>query len=219
MIGWKTRIPFIFPKPKKGKIKYDNTIALSYVTPSVQSERMLTSLKNMHRLLYNSIEDLVIVESNGGLGGDTITYMRSGIVSKIYSTELDKKRFKMLEHNVSLFSGVETKLYNANFIDWFKDNADKIGKLRNVCCIMDPPWGGLDYKKKEVIEDLYMNSDDGTRYGMLDLIRMVSDYVNIVALKLPFNYDFTKFKENINEYYVHHIKKIVFIIIDVRKLM
>ena len=218
-IGWKTRLPYIFPYPTKGEIKYDKTIALSYVTPAIQSQKMLNSLVSMFHHLYGVKNNIVIIESNGGLGGDTITYARDPRVAKIYSTELDAKRFEMLKHNVSLFRKKATvALYNENFIDWFKETIKGIDD-QNVCCVIDPPWGGIEYKESNLIEDLYMDDDSGKRYGMMDLIKMVGPNVSLVALKLPFNYDFSLFKASMQKYYVMSIKKIRFVIIDSKDII
>jgi 16S rRNA G966 N2-methylase RsmD len=221
MSTWKDRIHSIFPRDPKGKIKYDSIESLSYVTPHTQSAKMISSIISIFSTNYSlpNKEKITVIEATGGLGGDTTMFAKHKKVSKVISIELDKERFKCLKHNVSLYKvNAEMILRRDNFVDWFITNRKKIKALKNVCVFVDPPWGGTGYKSMKTIDDLYITDNGGKKYGVMDIVNLVSDTVDMIFFKLPYNFDLAIFNKGTKEYYVMRIKKILFVCIDVRKV-
>jgi len=46
-----------------------------------------------------------------------------------------------------------------NFITWLKEQEANL--LADSLVIIDPPWGGSDYKYESCITDLYLENDQG----------------------------------------------------------
>jgi tRNA1(Val) A37 N6-methylase TrmN6 len=221
MSTWKDRIYSIFPENPNGEIKYDSIEALSYVTPYVHSAKMISSMVSIFSVNYGitNEEKINVIDATGGLGGDTIMFAKHKRVSKVISIELNRERFKCLKHNISLYKvNAKISLGRDNFIDWFIANRKKIRALKNVCVFVDPPWGGSKYKSIKIIDDLYMTDDSDRKYGMMDIVRFVSDSVGMIFFKLPYNINLNIFNKGMKEYYVMRIKKILFVCIDVRKM-
>lgn len=211
-MNWKSVKSSIFPPGPSGEISYDKESSLSYVTPHVHSMKIIRTIVSLHGGKF-----INVIESNGGLGGDTITFAKHVKVSSVVSIELDDERFKSLVHNVSLYKKIsgKVKLYNDNFIDWFIRNKRKVEK-KNTCLFVDPPWGGADYKQKKKIDDLYMMDNSGTLYGMMDIVNLVSKYFTMVIIKLPYNFNMDIFNRSLKEYYLMEIKKMLIIFIERR---
>ena len=123
--------------------------------------------------------------------------------------------YQSLYHNVKTDAILKT--YNENFVDWWKQRPVING---SVCVFIDPPWGGPGYKEREVINDIYLESDNKRKYGCLDLINLMKSGINVdlAVFKLPFNFNLKLFNENIKDFYMYGIKKANYVLINIRKL-
>ena len=92
----------------------------------------------------------------------------------------------MLKHNIKIYK-------SQNIEALLGESTNLIPKIINdykkTIVLIDPPWGGLDYKENKVI-DLYLG--DMNVYEFIDYI---IDSVEMVILKAPFNYNLLHFKE------------------------
>jgi len=122
-----------------------------------------------------------ILETCGGLGGDTIVLTQLG--TSVITYEPDKTRYQMLKNNVYLGGLSE----NCNYIN---TRYSPLVNPHTDCNIlyMDPPWGGPGYKKSKVINELYLGF-----LKISDIVMNFSEQSNCIdqtiVLKLPFNYD------------------------------
>lgn len=134
-----------------------------------------------------------IIDATGGIGGDTINLARNPKIDHVFTTELDLSRFSALKANINIY-GLEDKitLYNTNFIDWIK-NSDNIDKIRKFPLYADLPWGGIEYKSLEVVDDIFLvyNND---RVYLRDLIRNYLSDAIFMVFKVPLNYNVKAFE-------------------------
>jgi hypothetical protein len=194
-------------------IKYDNIKSLTYVTPHYQAIAM-------NQWITNKLgTGLTIIESCGGLGGDTIQFYKNGSVIKVISYEIDLERFNAFKYNVDKSHNskyhANVKLYNENFIPMII-NMNKFPDKTVV--YFDIPWGGSTYKKLSVIQDLYITYDDKT-YGCIELTKLVADRgAMAVIFKLPLNFKIAIFDNLSNKYYLKK-GKTLYIMIIIEKIL
>lgn len=169
-------------------IKYDDIKTLTYVTPYYQA----ISINKWISHKYNT--DISIVESCGGLGGDTIQFYKNRSIISVISCELNEDRFKAFKYNVNKHHNNKVNasltIYNDNFIKIF----NTITIPNKTIVYLDLPWGGSTYKHSKIIQDLYLSYKD-VKYGCVDLINMISKNKNVLAIifKLPLNFNFEIF--------------------------
>jgi hypothetical protein len=123
------------------------TIEGSYsITRRRDAERIMIVLSN----IFKDTSKLTITDATACIGGDTLNFALK--FGHVHSIELSEENFEALEnnvqaynlHNVTLYQGDCTKLFNWN---------------TNVLYI-DPPWGGKDYKKHKEL-DLFVGKTPG----------------------------------------------------------
>lgn len=204
-----------FPPPYSKDIKFTEEKVLSYVTPFKTSQKLTKWLIDQSYSLHG--RDLEgIIDATSNIGGDTLTFCMNRKFYDVIGTEIDKERFECLEHNINLYKKeiiTKPKLYNSNFIDWWRGQDKKV--FRNYCVFVDPPWQRNDeeYKSFEKIEDLYMSDDSGKSYSMLELTSELLEDVSCVVLKLPYNYNLQTLTKYF-ECYSFCIKKVLFVFVD-----
>tara|TARA_E500000178_G_scaffold162512_1_gene162054 strand:+ start:2820 stop:3464 length:645 start_codon:yes stop_codon:yes gene_type:complete len=172
----------IFPKENCSNIKnlkYDNEGLWSISYPDLAD-----SLSKQIKVFDNESFKLnVIVDATAGIGGNVLSFAK--IFNKVYSIEINDKRFEYLENNVKNYcydnikciKGDSIKLIKEGLVD-VKDNPDVV--------FFDPPWGGPAYK---YVKDIELKIGESNFYEIIDLIFTLNK-VKLVVLKLPFNYNF-----------------------------
>eukprot|EP00762_Andalucia_godoyi_P001049 ANDGO_01953.mRNA.1 Uncharacterized protein L320 len=131
-----------------------------------------------------------IVDGTSGLGGNVISFVKSeNSFERCFAIELDAVRYTCLKHNVAEYglSGL-VECVNANFITWFR--AEYKQKCNGAVIFMDPPWGGDEYYRNDVIRDLALLDRDGSKVFLDELItELFNGGCPLLVLKLPTNYD------------------------------
>ena len=199
-----------FPKLYKNKflnLKIDEETA-SYITPPYVSEQIMKILK-----LYFNRENIkmeTIVDCTACVGGDTIGF--SQIFSSVYSIEIDKKRYEMLENNVNVYELLNVITINDDCLSFLKS----INYVQAI--YFDPPWGGKDYKNHI---NLRLTIND-ISIAQISIDLMNNKYTKkppiFIIFKLPKNYDIhyffktVSYKEEI-EIYLHKLEKMYILII------
>ena len=123
-----------------------------------------------------------ILDCFGGIGGDSI---RFGLAFKeLFTVEKNFENFLALKNNLKQY-GIEGHLYNNDILD--------VPHLLNKVSVVyaDPPWGGPGYSK---FKNLKVNISGMPLECFVD---GCLDKVNIVFLKLPINFDFFSFQNNL----------------------
>ena len=83
----------------------------------------------------------VVIDAFAGIGGNTIQLART--CRRVISIELNEQRLRMLKHNSTLYK-VDHK------IDCICGDSTKLlPSMKADVVLLAPPWGGVDYSKKE----------------------------------------------------------------------
>jgi predicted RNA methylase len=125
--------------------------------------------------------ELNIIDLTAGCGGNMISFIK--YFTKVTGVEINKNRYNILKKNLSKYPYKNYELLCCSATDNINYNNYDV-------FFIDPPWGGPDYKKYVNIE-LYL-SDIKLEDFILKLPKKT-----LIVLKLPFNYDIDKFKNNI----------------------
>ena len=137
----------------------------------------------------------IITDATANMGGATLTF--SNYFDHVNSVEIIPFHCKILENNIKVYNASEkVSVYCMDYLD--------IGnKLEQDVIFFDPPWGGPDYKKK-IIMDMYLDN-----ISISNIIKSLIDKkkIKIMAMRVPFNYDFKKLLELCNESYIYTFKK------------
>lgn len=123
-------------------------------------------------------KNITITDSTSNNGSDTISFCLN--FKYVNAIELNEVNFEVLRNNCNVY-----KIKNINLIN--DDCLNHIGTLEQDVLYFDPPWGGIDYKKKDRLK-LYL--------GKLELSDIYKNYINncrIMIFKVPKNYDFNNF--------------------------
>ncbi len=94
----------------------------------------------------------------------------------------------MLENNVNVYKLKNVKIHCVNYLNI-------MNKLKQNVVFIVPPWGGRDYKKDKSLK-LYLYTDDNKKVILEDVINKIKN-VELVVLKVPYNFDFIHFYQKI----------------------
>ena len=156
----------IFPEIENYEyLKFDD-IGLYSISKPEEANQITNIIKNYK----NNIK--TIVDATAGIGGNTISFSKN--FSKVYSIEMDKNRFNILENNINIFNLNNVKLINGNCINY-------LDKIEADVWFFDPPWGGPEYKLSKKIN---------IRIGSLSIKEIINKLNNkLVVFKLPYNFN------------------------------
>lgn len=126
---------------------------------------------------FTNTNKLNILDATAGLGGNLLSFAK--LFHKTTGIELDKTRFKLLENNIKCYNYDNITLINDNCLNHLKDYD---------VYFFDPPWGGPEYKKKELL-NLYLGNTS------LDEIVKIIPKNKYIVLKVPYNYNINLLKD------------------------
>jgi predicted RNA methylase len=146
------------------------------ITPQTHNDQIM---RYITELLKKPLKDCTVMDATACGGGFTINLLNK--VKRIDAFEINPINFQALQHNVNIYkfanrSTSEVNLYCMNFLEHDNKNYDIM--------LIDPPWGGFDYKNTPNL-DLSLSK--------VDLIDVVLSYITTVTLiicKVPNNYNF-----------------------------
>lgn len=137
-----------------------------------------------------NLENIYITDATAGTGGNVISFLEN--FKYVNAIEINPLRYKFLLNNIDA--------YNLGNITVYCD--DCVNLLFTIekqdVVFIDPPWGGKSYKDKNNIR-LGISGID-----IEDLCIKLKDAKskpNIIALKLPSNYDFKYFYNKLKTLY------------------
>jgi tRNA/tmRNA/rRNA uracil-C5-methylase (TrmA/RlmC/RlmD family) len=142
------------------------------------------------KIIHNHIKsyDIIITDATGGVGGSSIYLIDKFMFVK--TVEINKFHQNIIKNNINVYGFTNHKLYTNDYISI-------MNKLKQDVIIMDPPWGGKDYKYKTNL-NLFM---DGINVIYLINELFKNDRCKLFVLFIPFNYDLNKFKKEIEYQY------------------
>lgn len=126
------------------KLQLSNITRYSVANPSIGHGLEHLLKKYIGMFLNKPIEELVVTETNGGVGGLSIRL--ANIFNKINIVEINDIHVRMLENNLKVYGYESPKtniqIYNEDYMDIAYD-------LNQDIIVSDPPWGGYDYSKSK----------------------------------------------------------------------
>jgi 16S rRNA G966 N2-methylase RsmD len=183
--------------------------SVSYITTPSNSD-IITAIIDSHIPDTILRSDINIFDGTACVGGDSISFGRS--FGSVVASEIDEERYYMLVNNL-----LEYELYNVVPVNM---DCIKLYERLNFIDIMyfDPPWGGKHYKNGEnlrlTISSMYI---DELIIGIFNEHSKYNLIVQIVALKLPKNYDLKSLYKNTKHLnitiYLYELHKMYVIII------
>lgn len=176
------------------KIKLDSTSIYS-ITPYKYSLLMINII-----MKHVKTKDITITDACSCIGADTITFCKN--FKRVNAIELCSDRFCFLKDNLNLLNFNNYKLYNNDCMKIIKNIDQDI-------IYFDPPWGGRNYKNKKHI-DLFISG-----ISISKICNLVKKYTSYICLKVPNNFLFKKFKNDINfeKFFNYDLEKFHIIII------
>ena len=156
---------------------------------STTNNKHATHIRDIVNLFYtpDDRKNLTVTDATSCAGGTFMGLVRQ--VKKINAVELNPDHVTLMKHNLKIiFPHAHKKInvVNANYLtvcDTF-DPQDVV--------LIDPPWGGMDYKKQKNMK-LYLKDKDGIKIELMDIIEMVMKKTEILIIRVPYNYDKRRF--------------------------
>ena len=166
-----------------------------------------------------------IVDTGANIGVDCINFLLNFPNLQLILFEIDQKTYRALCKNLLEFK----HLTNLNSIEQLTDNNNKIQAynrdfLDNINMVtnsdivfIDAPWGGTIYKDKKNVsvylqpEDDYYNINNHNNSKNIIIItkKLLKPEYNVksVLLKVPYNYEFYNFENELKSFYSNIVIK------------
>jgi len=182
----------VVPKKFSEKIiKQSNKIDYSIFKITDESEyssllpKHVKQVSDIFQKWFKNEKISTIVDATAHIGVDSVNFSLVFPDALIHSYEINETTFHLLEQNVKAFDRIHVT--NINFT--------KAELPENVSFVyIDAPWGGRDYKNKEMDTlELFLGKENVKEVARRLLS---SDKTKTVVLKVPFNYHFSNLNEN-----------------------
>jgi hypothetical protein len=115
-----------------------------------------------------------ITDATACIGGSALAFAQ--VFKNINAIELNRERFKYLEHNINLLN-----LQNVKCI--YGDSLQICKEIEQDVIFLDCPWGGPSYKEATKVM-LYLSE-----IPLYDIIRLLIKSTKIFCIKVPTNFD------------------------------
>lgn len=188
------KINKLFPPSNKSNLMTDFIGSFSITLPN--------DALHISQIISNQFNNnnIIISDCTAGVGGNTFSFCKH--FKFVNSIEINNERFKLLKNNVSSYDITNINLINDNFMNFiFNTYQDVI--------YIDPPWGGIGYKKKLNIRLDISN---------IPIENICSRIINknitkLIVLKLPLNYDINYIFQTFNNITIYKLTKMFIILI------
>lgn len=121
----------------------------------------------------------IVIDANANIGFSS--YLLSKWYKKVIALEIERNTCDIAKHNLKKFGVKNVEVHCVDALEYLKN-------VKNTTILLDPPWGGKDYKFKKEL-DLFL--------GKTNIKTLINDLLkrkNIVLLKAPLNYNETNIK-------------------------
>lgn len=157
--------------------------------------------KKIRHTLELDAKELVIADMTANVGGNTLSFCKH--FNHVYAFELQWLNYLILENNIRVadFQDRCTVIHG--------DSLQFVDKNKFDVIFFDPPWGGVNYKEQTSV-DLYLGEK-----SMVDIVieLLAKNLSKLIAIKVPYNYNFIGFKEADISYQTHKINNLLLVII------
>lgn len=149
---------------------------------------------------------LVITDMTAGVGGNVYSF--SKFFKYVNAIEISSSVYNCLKNNINIYGYNNINCYNDDSVKLLIDN-DDIGQ---DIIFFDPPWGGKDYK---------LHVDIRLKFGNHSIENICNLLLNrssnkMIVLKLPNNYDYKYFVEELNIYTIERYQLNKFTVLIVK---
>lgn len=171
---------------------------------SITKRRDAFRIMSILKAVIKDTKTKTITDATGCVGGDTIHF---GLNFKsVDSIEINFDNFEALKNNVEVYGLKNVQLYYGDALMLFNWRTDVL--------YIDPPWGGPNYKEQKNL-DLFMSSKRIDEW--LEEILLRRNRPSYIVLKLPQNFNFTRFNFLSNVDYIkpYRVRSYVLVVITV----
>lgn len=190
--------PYIKDKMDQLKIDDESHYFITYKDDAVKITRILK------KYLFDigvATSDCTIVDATAGVGGNVLSF--SKCFKTVVAYEISEERANFLKNNL--------EVYDITNVEVIADDCTK-RILDSPCDVLfiDPPWGGVNYKKKK---KLRLSVGE---MAIEEICKQCIGKCRMIGLKLPKNYDikflFESFDESVS-LYLHELERMNIIVI------
>ena len=173
-------------------------IGLYSITPYAEADSMVDLIA---KHVAKPLDKLIITESNGGLGGNTIAFAKKFF--QVNTAEYSNLHCDILRNNIGIYGFDNVQIYCTSYLYVFEN-------IQQDILFMDPAWSGPGYK---YVSKLYLYIGE---YMIEDIINWIRSKVRVVVIKAPFNYDIDYFKKKVQhkKLVIHKIRNYQLLIAD-----
>uniref|UniRef100_A0A6C0LQN1 Trimethylguanosine synthase n=1 Tax=viral metagenome TaxID=1070528 RepID=A0A6C0LQN1_9ZZZZ len=151
------------------------------------------------------MKNLVITEMTAGVGGNVLNFAYH--FKYVNAIEIHPLRYKYLNNNINAYEYLNVNCYNDDSINLLINKDD----LWQDIIFFDPPWGGENYKTHQ---NLHLKFGEYSIENICKIIFMKGNN-QMIILKLPNNYDFISFQEELKDYRIsiHYLDRLTLVLI------
>ena len=125
-----------------------------------------------------------ILDAMAGIGGNSISFCNN--FKNVVSVESDINRYYILQHNLKEYNFKNYKVYYDDCLNLIEENRFNI-------IFFDPPWGGKNYLKQDMVE----LSISGFKIWMVIKYILCENQKCNIYIKIPSNFNVLKLKEEL----------------------
>lgn len=131
-----------------------------------------------------------IIDGTANIGSDSIGLSYKFPEATIRAVELDPYTFEKLKYNVDIVyrRSDMIKVKNMSILKFLENT-----KIKHDVVYIDAPWGGRDYKEKEVMK-LYLDGKE-----LSEVYRIYKEKASLFIFKIPINYDIKYFIRSLSK--------------------
>ena len=158
------------------------------------------------------MKQLVITDMTAGVGGNVYNF--SKFFKYVNAIELNTNVYNCLKNNIEVYKLNNINCYNDDSVKLLIEN-DDIGQ---DIIFFDPPWGGRDYKLHTDIRLKFGNTSTELSMSIENItnILLKRSTNKMIVLKLPDNYDYKYFVDELNMYTIERYQLNRFTILVVK---
>ena len=153
--------------------------SINYITEYHDAVFVNKIIENIfiNKNIFNKKNDINVLDGTSHIGGNTIAFALNGFNTT--GIEIDKDVYNLLNYNINLYK-LKVKTICTDFVKF-------IPKINQDVVFLDPPWGGVNYKKIDKLE-LYLS-----KINLIDIVNKLKNKTKCIILKVPFNYNTQNF--------------------------
>jgi hypothetical protein len=153
-------------------------VSIYSVTPYAQSLYTANALLSYFK--QDVLKNMTLLDASACIGGNTWSFAK--LTKHVTAVEIDPLHAEILASNMAVLGVQNTSVVCGDF-----GKSISNGSITQDIVFIDPPWGGIDYKKEVGIKLGY--AIRGKWLFLNEVCRMLPDVVKLVVMKLPFNHD------------------------------